>query len=335
MREADAWRVTAFGAPKEALELVAAPPAALGDDEVRVAVRANGLNQLDVGMCLGTHPLRPEPPFVLGAELVGVVTEVGARVERLRHGERVVAMSPLAHGAFRRDAVVPEYAAHPISDRVHDADASALLVTYQAAYVALKRRARLTPGEWVLVTGAAGALGTALIQVARALGGRVVAAASSEDKRRVCLELGAEAVVDGGHGQLARLVRDATGGHGVDVACDLIGGERFDAVLDAAAIEARVVTMGWVGGSLPRLDPMRLIVDNLTVLGLSWGTTYPRQAPDVVRETHTQIMTLYDEGKIKPLVGAVVPHSALPQALDAIRDRAVNGKSVLIWGDDS
>ena len=327
----EAWHVTSFGDPLEALELVELPPEPLGAADVRIATAANGLNALDVGMCRGTHPLRPAPPFVLGAEAVGEVTETGAAVTRFAPGDRVVAMNPLAYGNFRRDVVVPEAAAQTVPDGISDPEAAALLVDYQAAYTALVRRARVQPGEWILVTAAAGALGSAVVQIARAHGGRVIAAAGSGEKRRACTMLGAEAVVDSRDDELAAHVREVTGGRGADVVCDLIGGDAFAAALEAAAFEARVVTMGWASGRMPELDAPTLIVRNLGVFGVSWGSSYPQEVPDVVRGVHARILSLVSAGEVRPLVGRVLPHVELPHALEEIRAGATLGKSVMTW----
>jgi NADPH:quinone reductase len=327
----EAWQVSRFGEPAEALELVELPPQALEAGDVRIATAANGLNALDVGMCRGTHPLRPPPPFVLGAEVVGAVTEIGTAVTQLAAGDRVVAMSPLAYGNFRRDVVVPEAAAHAVPDGISDPLAAALLVDYQAAYIALVRRARVEPGEWVFVNAAAGALGSAVVQIARAHGGRVIAAAGSEQKRQACTKLGAEAVMDSRDGALAAHVREATGGDGADIVCDLVGGDAFAGLLEAAAFEARVLTMGWAGGAMPELDPLTLIMRNLAVFGVSWGSSYPQDAPDVVRDVHARILALVAAGEVCPLVGSVRSHLELPQALEAIRVGATVGKSVATW----
>jgi len=327
----EAWHVARFGEPSEALELVELPAKPLGPADVRIAAAANGLNALDVGMCRGTHPLRPALPFVLGAEVVGEVTETGAAVTRFAVGDRVVAMSPLAYGNFRRDVVVPEAAAHVVPRGIADPEAAALLVDYQAAYIAVVRRARVEAGEWVLVTAAAGALGSAVVQVARAHGARVVAAAGTERKREACKELGAEAVVDSRDAALAAHVREITGARGVDVVCDLVGGDTFAAALDAAALEARVLTMGWASGAMPVLDPMTLIMRNLAVFGVSWGSAYPQQAPDVVRDVHARILALVESGDVRPLVGSVVPHLELPHALERISAGATTGKSIATW----
>jgi NADPH:quinone reductase len=138
-------------------------------------------------------------------------------------------------------------------------------------------------------------------------------------------------VVDSRDGALAAHVREATGGRGADVACDLVGGDAFAAALDAAAFEARVLTMGWAGGTMPELDPLTLIVRNLAVFGVSWGSSYPREAPDVVRDVHARILALVAAGQVRPLVGSVLPYEELPQALEAIGAGATLGKSVVTW----
>jgi NADPH:quinone reductase len=330
-----AWRVESFGAPADALTLCEAPVEPVGADDIRVDVQANGLNAFDVGMCLGTHPMRPSPPFVLGGELVGVVSEVGSAVWRFAAGDRVVAMSPLAHGCFRRTAVVPEYAAHAVPDDVPLPHAAALLVNYQAAFVALVRRARVAAGEWVLVHAAAGAFGSALVQVALVNGARVIATAGTEEKRQVCLGRGADVALDSRSPALAEQVREITEGHGADVVCDLVGGALFEASIEAAAFEARVLSIGWVSGTMPRLDPMTIVTRNLLVGGMSWGAVYPRQAPEIVRDVHAQILRLYATGDIEPLVGQVRPHTELPDALQAMHDASTIGKSVLTWSGSS
>jgi NADPH2:quinone reductase len=326
-----AWSVSRFASPREALVFGDVPAQRLGAEDIRVRAEASGLNAFDVGMCHGTHPLRGEPPFVLGAETAGEVIELGASVTRFAVGDQVVAMNPAAYGVFAEEVVVPEFAAHAIPHGVPLTDAAALLVNYQAAYTALVRRAHLREGEWVFVNAAAGALGSAVVQIARALGGRVVAAAGSEEKRRACTQLGAEVVLDSRDASLSEAIRAATEGHGADVACDLVGGAGFAAVLGAAAFEGRALTMGWISGAPPEFDPTSLITGNTAVFGVGWGMSYPFEAPDVVREVHSEIMSLYEQGELKPLIGQTVPVASVPSALEAIRDGATLGKSVATW----
>lgn len=273
------WVADAFGEPASVLKFRELEPEPVGENDIRVTVTASGLNFLDVSILRGTHPLRPELPLVPGAELVGVVTEVGVAAGRVDVGDRVAAISPSAHGCFRKEVVVPAYAALPIPGGIPDEDAAALLVTYQTAWVSLVRRARVAAGEWVLVHAAAGALGTALVQMARANGARVIATASTDEKRALCKEQGAEAVFDHRDPRLSDLLRRATDGHGIDIACDSIGGVVFAETLQAAAFEARLLPLGWTAGTEPQIDPMTVVARNLSVVGVSWGAAYPRMAP--------------------------------------------------------
>ena len=138
-------------------------------------------------------------------------------------------------------------------------------------------------------------------------------------------------MVDTRDAALSAQVREITGGRGVDVVCDLVGGDTCAAALDAAALEARVLTMGWASGTMPALDPMTLIMRNLAVFGVSWGSSYPQEAPDVVRDVHARILALVESGDVRPLVGSVVAHLELPSALEQISAGATTGKCVATW----
>jgi NADPH2:quinone reductase len=328
-----AWRVSAVGEPITVLTLDELGPDQVGDGDVRIDVRANGLNFLDVSICRGTHPVRPPLPFVPGAELVGIVTEVGRGVAGIHVGDRVAAMHPLAYGCFRKNVVVPAYTVYPVPESMPDAHAASLLVTYQTAYVSLVRRAEVAPGEWVLVHAAAGALGSALLQVARARGARVIATAGSPEKRDLCLEQGAEHALDYRDPGLPDLLREVTDGHGVDIVCDSVGGAVFDASLEAAAFEARILPLGWSGGSVPTVDPGTFLARNLTLVGVSWGSAYPGTAPEVVRATHAEILRLYESGDVRPLIGQLRGYDELPDALQRVGEAKTTGKSVVSWVD--
>jgi NADPH2:quinone reductase len=325
------WRVGAFGEPRDVLVLERAPAPVPGPGEVRVAVAANSLNFLDVSICRGDHPVQPELPFVPGAELVGRVSAAGPGVTSPAVGERVVAMSPSAHGCFREEALVSAETAYPVPKEVPDGHAAALLVTYQTAYVALVRRAGLRAGETVLVDAGAGGLGTALIQIARAHGATVLAVAGSEEKTRVCLEQGAAAAIDHRRGDVRKLVAAATGGRGADVVCDQVGGELFALLLDCAAFEGRVLPLGWAGGSMPSVAAGTIVARNLTLVGVSWGSAYPYAAADVVRGAHAEILRLYARGDLRPLVGLEAPAEELPAALQRLADGEVVGKAIVRW----
>jgi NADPH2:quinone reductase len=326
-----AWRATAVGEPADVLAFGADEPPAPGEGEVRVQVAANGLNFLDVSICRGQHPVRPELPYVPGAELVGTVTEVGAAVSTLRPGDRVAAINPLAHGCFREEAVVPAYAAYPVPTEIPDEHAAALLVTYQTAYVALYRRANLSEGETVLVHAGAGGLGTALIQLARARGGRVIATAGSDEKLAVCRAQGAEAAVNYRSADFRPAVLDFTDGHGVDVVCDPVGGEVFARSLECVALEGRVLPLGFAGGQISSVDAGQVVAGNYSVVGVSWGSAYPHAREDVVRRAHHELVRMYAAGTIRPFVPRTWRIEQLPEALQRLADGTSAGKSVVLW----
>ena len=325
----DAWLIEAFGEPRDVLRRGSTAPPALGTGDVRVAVEAVGLNFLDVSMCRGDYVSRPPLPLVPGAELAGRVLEVGSDVDGVTVGARVAAMSPIAQGGFAAETVVPVSAVQPVPETMSAAHAASILVTYQTAYVSLIRRARLVAGEWLLVHAGAGGVGTAAIQLARAHGARVIATAGSEEKRAVCAEEGAEVVLDYRRDDLVDAVLAATDGRGVDLVLDPVGGETFARSLECSALEARLIPIGWASGERPHLDPEALLVRNVDIIGVSWGSRYPLARPDVVRETHAALLALYSDGRIAPRVEHVWGIDELPDAVQALADGRVIGKAVV------
>ncbi|MBM3678476.1 MAG: NADPH:quinone oxidoreductase family protein, partial [Actinobacteria bacterium] len=262
----EAWMVVEHGEPVEVLSRAEVDMPSPGEGEARVEVAANGLNFLDAAICRGAHPVKPELPFVLGAELVGTVVEIGRGVAETALGRRVVAINPKAHGCFAEQVIVPGSAILPVPSSISDEVAASLLVTYQTAHLALHRRARVRPGEWVLVTAAAGGLGTALVQLARAAGARVIACAGSPEKVEVCRAQGAEVAIDYQEEPLQLRVMEATGGAGVDVVCDAVGGEVFDVLLECLAFEGRILPIGWSSGEMPLLEAGPLVARNADLI---------------------------------------------------------------------
>lgn len=324
------WRAHAFGEPRDVLALEPLTPREPGPGEVLVRVAAGGLNFLDVAICRAQHPVRPELPYVPGAEVAGTVVAAGEGAPEPAVGTRVAAMSPTAYGCFAAEIVLPAVSCYPVPDDVPDEHAASLLVTYQTAYTALRRRAELAAGEWLLVHAGAGALGTALIQVGRALGARVLATAGTDEKLEVCRAQGAEAAVRY-RDDFPAAVRDATDGRGADVVCDQIGGDVFERSLDCTALEGRLVPLGWTGGREPTVAAGSLVARNLTLVGVSWGSAYPQRLPEVARETHRELLELYRRGAIAPHVGELWPHDRLPEALQRIADGATSGKQIIRW----
>ena len=325
----EVWLVDSFGEPKTVLQRGRIDVREPGPGEIAVEVDAIGLNFLDVSVCRGGYVSQPELPLVPGAELAGRVASVGDGVDTLRPGDRVAAMSPSALGAFAASIVVPATAAHRVPDAMPDEQAAAILVTYQTAYVALLRRAALQEGEWLLVHAGAGGVGTAAIQLARAVGARVIATAGTSEKRTVCEEQGAEVALDYRAGDFAGAVREATGGHGFDVLFDPVGGETWERSLDCAAFEARLIPIGWASGTPPALAAPALLGRNLTVIGVSWGSAYPLVRPDVVANAHDHLVELHAAGAVRPLVPRVWSYDELPDAVQALGDGHVIGKAIV------
>jgi NADPH2:quinone reductase len=326
---AEAWLIDSFGEPKNVLRRGQVDVREPGPREVVVEVDAIGLNFLDVSVCRGAYTSQPQLPLVPGAELAGRIKAVGEEVDSLRPGDRVAALSPSALGAFAAEVAVPAAAALPVPESMPDEHAAGILVTYQTAHVALLRRAALAEGEWMLVHAGAGGVGTAAIQLARAIGARVIATAGTPGKLAVCEEQGAEVALDYRAGDFATAVREATQGHGFDVLFDPVGGETFERSLDCAAFEARLIPIGWAGGSPPALAAPILLGRNLTVVGVSWGSAYPLERPDVVADTHDQLLRLYAAGGISPVVPRVWSYGELPDAVQSLGEGHVIGKAVV------
>lgn len=322
------WSIARFGEPADVLErgsVVVEEPDARA---VLVDVEAIGLNFLDVSVCRGDYG-QAELPLVPGAEFAGRVVAVGNDVTEVAPGDRVAGMNPAARGAFARRVIAPSTAVHPVPDAMSVTDAAALLVTYQTAWFALVRRANLAEGEWLLVHAGAGGVGTAAIQIARARGARVIATASSEEKRAVCASYGAEMTVDYRREDFCQAVLAATGGRGADVVLDPVGGDVFARSLECSALEARVIPIGWASGTRPALEPEDLLRRNVTIVGLSWGSAYPWVRPDLVRDAHSALLREYAEGAVRPHVPRVWPFDELPAAVQALADGRVIGKAVV------
>lgn len=314
----------AHGEPEQVLavaEVADDPPP--GDGQVQLAVEAVGLNFLDVMLCRGDYPQRPEPPFTPGVEVTGRVVAAGAGAEALL-GHDVIACPTLPGGALGETATV---SAELVTRRPAELPAVAavgLPVTYQTAWFALAR-AGLMAGETVLVHAAAGGVGVAITQLAIACGARVICAAGGPAKTAICRDQGAELVVDYQRGDFAEAVQAATGGRGADIVVDPIGGYVLARSLDCLAFEGRLVAVG----APPAVDPMRLVAQNATLIGLSWGSAYPWQRPAEVAQAYQELFALHRAGAIRPPVSRVVSLEEAPAALADLAACRTTGKVVV------
>jgi NADPH:quinone reductase len=278
------------------------------DGEALVRVRAAGINFLDVLIRRGRYPQMPAFPTVLGAELAG----------ELEDGTRVMAL--LSAGAYAELAAVPRASLVPLPDGAAFAEGAGFVLTFLTAWVPLTRQVRLEEGQTVLVHAAAGGVGTATIQVARALGARVVAAVGSPEKLDVCRELGAEE---------AYVYDDLPDDLRVDVVADPVGGELFEAAVARLRPLGTLVAIGYAGGLWPELQPAQLVGRNVGVQGVYIGRLL-RHAPDVISAATGELLELWRAGTIRPLVGAEFPLADVEQAHELVESRRSVGKVVLV-----
>ncbi|MGA9411885.1 MAG: NADPH:quinone oxidoreductase family protein [Roseobacter sp.] len=315
-----AMQVTELGQPLS-LQDLSQPTAAPG--EVVVRVHTCGLNFGDTLAIKGTYQERPELPFTLGMELCGTITEVGEGVTDFAVGQRVAAYC--GFGALADYAVIPAGICVPIPDAMTAEHAAAFLITYGTSHVGLDYKARLQPGERLLVLGASGGIGLTAVELGKMMGAEVVAVARGADKLAVAKAAGADHLINSETDDIAGVVK-ALGG--ADVVYDPIGGDQFKAALRACRPEARLIPLGFASGEVPQIPANYLLVKNLTVIGFYWGA-YPRLNPKVVTDSFKVLTQWYVEGKIKPHVSNVVPLERANEGLDLLRTRKATGKVVV------
>jgi NADPH2:quinone reductase len=289
---------------------------------VVVEVHAAGVSFPELLQTRGEYQMKPDLPFVPGSEVGGVVVSApdGAAVSE---GDRVAAFCML--GGFAETAVAPEHFVFPL-DGLDFAQGAGLVLNYHTAYFSLVMRGRYSPGETVLVQGAAGGVGTAAVQVAKGLGARVIGVVSSDEKERIAREAGADEVVRS-DGPWKDEVKELSGG-GVDIVIDPVGGDRFTDNLRSLREEGRCVVVGFTGGSIPEVRVNRLLLNNIEVVGAGWGA-YVTSKPDVTRSIGSEVGRLAAEGFVRPIVGARFPLSEAADALELLDSRGATGKVVL------
>ena len=319
--------------PIESLTLGDAPDPAPGPGQVLVDVRAASINFPDLLVIGGTYQKLPPRPFSPGKDFAGVVASVGEGVTSCKPGDRVTAQ--IEFGAYAEKCVVREANCHVIPDRMSLSDAAAMGLTYLTAHFSLCERARYQPGEVVLVNGAAGGVGVAAVQIAKALGATVIASVSSEDKAKLAKANGADHVVRTDVADIRDSFRqqvfEAIGKRGVDIIVDPVGGDVFDASFRTIAWSGRVVIVGFAEGRIPQIKAGILLVKNISLIGLQWSD-YRDREPEKVRKVQRELFRMYEEGKLKPHVMATYPIEEHRQALAVVRDRKVVGKVVMVMG---
>jgi NADPH2:quinone reductase len=293
--------------------------------EVRVAVRAAGVNYVDGLIAAGRYQVRMQPPFVPGTELAGEIDAVGDGVESLAVGDRVFVSFGM--GGFAEYAVARADAVTRIPDALDFPRAASFHQAYCTAWFALVRRTIVRPDETVLVTGAGGGVGLAAIDVARSLGARVIAVASTEEKRALALRVGAEAAIDSAEDVKTR-ARELTDGAGVDVVYDVVGGDTAEAALRALRFDGRFCVIGFTGG-IPRIPLNLVLLNNRTVVGVEWGGWVFRNI-DANREMVREVLAQIEAGALHPIAPEERTLEAASTAIADLLGRRAAGKIVLV-----
>lgn len=299
------------------------PLPAPGPGEVRLRILAAGLNFADLLMAQGRYQEKPSLPFVPGMEICGVVDALGPGVSGPAPGTRVACVP--GAGGLAEAVVVPAASCVPVPEGMADAEAAGFLVAYGTSHVALAHRARLQPGERLVVLGAAGGVGLTAVELGKLMGAEVVACARGAAKGAVARAAGADHVIDTDEADLRDAIR-ALGG--ADVVYDPVGGAQFMAALRACNPEARLIPLGFASGEIPQIPANLLLVKNLTVIGLYWGG-YMRFAPQVVTESIRQLFAWHAEGRLRPHVSSILPLARAAEGFALLSGRKATGKVVI------
>jgi len=308
----------------DALRLTDIPTPDPGPGQVRLAIHAAGVNFADKLMLSGTYQETPEPPFVPGMECAGTVVELGPGVESVGRGEAVFAV--VRHGAFAEEVVVDAQAVFRIPSRMTMREAAAFPIAYGTAQLGLRHRADLREGEVLLVNGAGGGVGLTAVEVGKALGATVIAAAGDAEKLALAESRGADHLVNYRTESLRERVAEIAGG--VDVVFDPVGGAAFREALRCVNFEARLLIVGFASGEIPKIPANILLVKNVSAVGLYWGA-YARQDPAQHRESFRELAALFGAGRLRPHVGAVFPLEEGAEALRLLVERRAQGKVVI------
>jgi NADPH2:quinone reductase len=303
------------------------PDPSAGPGQVLIDVRASGVNFPDVLLSRGLYQFKPPPPFSPGAECAGVVREVGAGVTRVAPGDRV-ALTQVS-GTFVEKLAVPEAAVFKLPDAVSFEVGAATLLTYLTTYHALVDRAAIQPGETLLVLGAAGGVGVAACELGAALGARVIAAASTDDKLAFCREHGATEVINYTREDLKDRIKALTSGNGVNVVYDPIGGSYAEAALRGTAWQGRYLVIGFASGEIPKIPLNLVLLKGCQIVGVYWGS-FAMRDPARNRDHANQVFRWVAEGKLRPAVDAALPFDRAGEALERLEKRQVKGKLVLV-----
>ncbi len=314
----------------EGLTLEDIPVPAPTSGQVRVRVRACGVNFADSLITRGQYQVRPQPPFSPGFEVAGEVLEVGEGAMDFAAGDRVLAITP--HGGYAEQVVVNVNRCVPMPVAMSYEHGAAFPVVFGTSHVALWHRARLRAGETLVVHGASGGVGLTAVAIGKRLGATVIATASSPEKLEVARQHGADYLIDTSREDVRAKIKELTGGRGADVVYDPVGGDLFAASLRSIAFEGRILVIGFAGGTVPQVPANHLLVKNVDVIGLNWPA-YAELNPAVMTESFEILLQWYLGGAIQPHVSATYPLEQAVEALQHVVARKSTGKVVITVGE--
>jgi NADPH:quinone reductase len=315
-----------FG-PPEQLVLEEVPARRAGPGEVVIEVKACGVNFFDALIVQGKYQTRPPLPFSPGGEVAGVISEVGQGVSALKKGMRVLAFT--GHGGYAQELTAEAASVVELPAQMDFVTAAGFPITYATSCHALKDRGQLRSGETLLVLGAAGGVGLAAVEIGRIMGARVIACASSEEKLRLAREHGADALINYGTSDLRERIREETSGKGVDVVYDPVGGSYAEPALRSLAAGGRYLVIGFASGEIPKIALNLLLLKMVSMVGVFWGA-FAKARPQQNAANLVALLDWYVAGRLRPHVSATFPLERYGEALDAVMQRKVLGKVVLV-----
>jgi len=322
-----AWQVARLGEPAQVMRLTDVLDPEPGARQLVVRVLASPANFPDALMCRGLYQVKPELPFTPGVELCGEVVALGAKVDGVAVGDRVIGAAVMPYGGFGEFALMDVATTFPAPDALDDAQAASLYIGYQTGWFGLHRRARLRAGETLLVHAAAGGVGSAAIQLGKAAGARVIGVVGGPAKAEVARELGADVVVDRHTEDFVEVVKSETGGRGADVIYDPVGGDTYQRSTKCIAFEGRILVVGFAGGQIQSAPLNHALIKNYSIVGLHWGL-YNLYDPVAVRECHRALSDLADRGLIAPLVSERLALTEIADGVQRLADGDTVGRVV-------
>ncbi|CAL95658.1 NADPH:quinone oxidoreductase family protein [Azoarcus olearius] len=314
-------------APLDALQVGELPDPQPAAGEVVIRVSAAGINFYDTLIVQGKYQVKPAAPFSPGGEVAGTVAAVGEGVSHVRPGDRVCAFT--SYGGYAELCRAKASQTWPLPDAVGFEAAAAGLVTYGTAWFGLHDRARIQAGETVLVLGAAGGVGLAAVQIAKAAGARVIAAAGSAERLALCREHGADVLIDYTAADLKDAVKAATGGQGADIVVDVVGGAYTEAALRATAWRGRVLIIGFAAGEIPRIPANLLLLKGCEASGVFWDELMRREPQEAARQV-AAVLDCFADGRLRPPVTAACGLGGAVDAMRALAGRQVAGKLIVL-----